>query len=52
MDPILAELPMSELIALVQRGDNVERGIRPTPEQEAVYAAVRDRPTFAGIALP
>ena len=51
-DPILSELPMSELIALVQRGNNVEHGIRPTPEQEAVYAAVKDRLTFVGIALP
>ena len=52
MDPIRAELSMSELVALVRRIDNVWRGIRPTPEQEAVYAVVRDRLTFVGIALP
>ena len=51
MDPILAELSMPELIDLVQRGSNVERGIRPTPDQEAVYGLVSDRLAFAGIAL-
>ena len=52
LDPILAELSMSELIALVRHGSDVERGIRPTPAQEAVYAMVRDRLACVGIALP
>ena len=52
MDPILAELPTPELVALVRRIDNVEGGIRPTAEQEAVYGRVRDRLAFVGIALP
>ena len=52
MDPVLAELSMSDLIALVRRIDNVRRGIRPTAEQEAVYGMVRDRVVAVGIALP
>ena len=28
IDPILGELSMSDLIALVQRGDNLKRGLR------------------------
>jgi hypothetical protein len=52
MDPILAELSLSELVALVRRGKNVERGIRPAPEQEAVYGRVREQLIVVGIARP
>lgn len=52
IDPILGELSMSDLIALVQRDDNLKRGLRPTARQDAVYAAVRDRLTSVGIVLP
>ena len=52
MDPILAGLSTPKLIALVRHGSNVERGIRPTPEQAAMYDVVRDRLACVGIALP
>ncbi len=52
IDPILAGLSLSELVALVRRGKNVERGIRPTPDQEAVYGRMRERLIVVGIALP
>ena len=52
VDPILAELSLSEPVALARRGKHVERGIRPTPEQEAVYGRVREQLIVVGIALP
>jgi hypothetical protein len=52
IDPILAALSMPEIVALVRHGTNLERGIRPTPEQEAVYGVVRDRLAFVGTMLP
>ena len=51
MDPILAGLSTPELVALLRHGSNVAHGLRPTPEQEAVYATVRDRMASVGIAL-
>ena len=51
-DAILAALSMPELGALVRRVSTLERGIRPTPEQEAVYGAVRERLGVVGIMLP
>jgi hypothetical protein len=52
LDPILADLSLSDLIELVQRAGNIDRGLRPTPRQDAVYDVVRVRLVPAGIVLP
>jgi hypothetical protein len=52
LDPILADLSLSDLIALVQRCDSLRRGIRPPSRQDAVYDLVRVRLAPTGIILP
>jgi len=52
IDSVLADLSMSELVALVQHGKNVDCGIHPTPEQAASYGRLRDRLASVGISLP
>ena len=52
MDEVIADLSMSELVALVQHGKNVDCGIHPTPEQAASYGRLRDRLASVGISLP
>jgi hypothetical protein len=52
MDPILAEMSMPDLITLLQHGDNVRHGLRPTEQQRAVHKQFRDRLAAVGIVLP
>jgi len=52
MDPILADLSVSELLDLVRHRDAVRERRSPTAEQRAVYGRVRDRLALVGIALP
>jgi hypothetical protein len=52
LDPILADLSLSDLIDLVQRTTALGSGLRPTPRQDAVYDLVRIRLVPAGIVLP
>ena len=52
MDPILADLSMSELVDPVRHSDAVRGRRGPAAEQRAVYARVRDRLALVGIVLP
>ena len=51
MDPIIAEMSTTDLHALLQHGENVRQGRRPTEEQQAVHRRFCERLAAVGIVL-